>query len=77
MSSTMALKRLDPFGKRDLGGCAACGDWITWKDKEMVQVVVEERQPVSFHRSCFEAFRTGLNLFAELVLRGPEPHLSN
>lgn len=73
----MALKRVDPFGRRDLGPCASCGEGITWADIEMVQVAIEDRRPVSFHIPCFQALREGLNLFAEVILHGQDRGLLN
>jgi hypothetical protein len=77
VSYTLALKRLDPFGKRGLGACFACGESITWEDDKVVHVVLREEEPVQFHTDCFEQYRAGLNLFASLVLNGSDPELAN
>lgn len=77
MTSSMVLKRLDPFGNQDLEACAACGNWITWEDEQMVEVGAQNRQVLSFHIVCFESVRAGLNSFAALVLRGRNPGLPN
>jgi hypothetical protein len=77
MTYTLALKRLDPFGRRELGECFACGDAITWEDTALILVALREGQPVRFHRECFEHFRAGLNMFAALVLDGSNPDLAN
>jgi hypothetical protein len=77
MSYVLALKRLDPFGRRDLGSCFACGETITWDDERLVEVTLRDRQPVPFHMSCFEHLRAGLNVFAEQILCGPDPTLKH
>lgn len=77
MTYTLALRRLDPFGKGDLGACFACTEGITWEDDKLVEVALRENLCVPFHGECFEHFRAGLNLFAELVLYGAKPAVPN
>ena len=73
MGYTLALKQLDPFGRRELGRFFACGDAITWEDAVLILVALRGDQPVRFHRDCFEHVRAGLNMFATLVLDGSTP----
>jgi hypothetical protein len=78
VSYTLTLTRVDPFGKRELGRCFACGEALTWQDERLVHVSVRPKRMARFHRDCFEHFRAGLNLFAEQVLLGnPAPELAN
>lgn len=75
MTYTLALRRVDPFGERDLGTCFACGETITWSDERLVRVDLRGERPVLFHTICFEHLRAGLNLFAERILAGGDPDL--